>query len=266
LESFPSSSDKSSGGLDASTNSRDSFTSDGHGTLQGNSITELNAGFAVIPPLGPERQQVTHKLRQRFMDVNDKYILQRLPRDNGGRVLHESGTHRICRAMVAGQLCSNGMRYGFCHYPRDIGLADVVVKTGAGDKKQGGTRLCKAKRDMCKKYVQRMTDQICADPWSFDPTTVHLPPKIFDGRPEEVKNKFLIWLSALAESAKTDSLEAAADRSASNTAESRIQAINTASIRQADHFSSNNSAGSSSPRSSHELLADRSKKRNIVSV
>jgi len=270
-------SSRSNTNSDAASNSSASFTSGGDGTPQINSIAQLIAGFAVIPPLGPERQKLTRKLKQQFLHVNDKEILKLLPRDNAGGVtsigglLHESRTCRPCRAIVAGQLCRSGMRCGFCHYPHDSAIAAKVAEMDTGDAKRAGSRPCKAQRDKYRKYVKKIEDEICADPWGFDPTTIDFPPTIFDGRPE-VKSKFLIRLSALVNSVKAESLQAATAKSAKDTTESSIHAVSTVSIRQAGHFSSNNEAGSSSgnghkvPSSSSHELAERSKTRNVVSI
>jgi len=106
--------------------------------------------------------------------------------------------------------------------------------------------------------VAEIEERIRADPWSIDPTTLALPPNIFDGRPE-VKSKFLMRLSTMADSSKGE-----ADRSAKATTASILQAGPSASSGQAGPSASSSHAGPSA--SSHEALPVRRRQRNIVNL
>merc|ERR1712079_876834 len=168
--------------------------------------------------MGPQRQQLIRRLKERFVDVDDEELRKLLPRDEADRetsiggLLHESGRCRPCRNMLAGQVCGKGMRCGFCHYPHDPVPASVV-NADIGDRRRSGTRPCKTQRDKYRKHVEKIEEQIRADPWNFDPGTVYLPPNIFDGRPE-LTSKFMMRLSSLVDIAKSESPETAASSNA----------------------------------------------------
>jgi len=131
----------------SNTNSNTTTTSSrsgGDGQFEGNSIAELIESAALIPSLGPERQQLTRRLRQHFIHINDAELTKLLPQDDAGRVtsigglLHESGRCRPCRDLLAGQVCGKGMRCGFCHYPHEPAPTSVVhMDMDLGDKKTG---------------------------------------------------------------------------------------------------------------------------------
>jgi len=184
-----------------------------------------------------------------------------LPRDDAGRMtsigglLHASGRCRPCRDMIAGHVCGKGMRCCFCHYPHDP-IPRSVVDMDVGDQRRGGARPCKSQREEYRRYVAEIEERIHTDPWSFDPTTLALPPRIFDGRPE-VKSKFLMRLSAMA-----DRLKGEAARSANATTASIRQAGPSASSGQAGPSVSSSHAGPSS--SCHEALPVRRRQCNIV--
>merc|ERR1712008_178499 len=172
----------------------------------GGSMAELIESAKWLPSMGPERQQLTRRLREHFVDVSEEGLRKVLPRDDAGRVtsiggvLHESGSCRPCRNMLAGKGCDKGMRCCFCHYPHDP-VPPSVAEMDPGDQSRTLTRPCKAQREKYRKLGTKMEEQIRADPWSFDPNTVDLPSSIFGGRPE-VKGKFLLRLSVIADSLK----------------------------------------------------------------
>jgi len=179
---------------------------------EASSIAELIESAALIPSMGPQRQQLIRKLKEHFIDVDDDELRKLLPSDDAdretsiGSLFHDSGRCRPCRNMLAGQVCSKGIRCGFCHYPHDQVPASAV-DTDFSDRRRSGTRPCKTQRDKYRKHVERIEEQIRANPWSFDTATVHLPPNIFDGRPE-LKNKFMMRLSGLVDLAKAECLAA----------------------------------------------------------
>ena len=133
--------------------------------------------------MGPERQQLTRRFKEHFRHMNDEELSEQLPVDDAGRVtsiggfLHESGRCRPCRYLLTGTQCIKGMRCGFCHYPHDPFPASVV-DTDMGSLRRSHTRPCKTQQDKYRKHVERVEELIRADPWNFDPTSVHFPSKI----------------------------------------------------------------------------------------
>lgn len=178
---------------------------------EGGGIAELVESAAWIPSMGPQRQQLIRRLKEHFIDVDDEELRKLLPRgdEDGetsiGSLLHESGRCRPCRDLLVGQVCFRGMRCGFCHYPHDPFPASVV-DTDIGDRRRSHTRPCKGQQNKYRKHVERVEEQIRADPWSFDPSTVYLPPNIFDGKPQ-LKSKFMMRMSALIDMAKANAPE-----------------------------------------------------------
>jgi len=129
-----------------------------------------------------------------------------------------------------------------------------------------GAQVCKAQHDQYTEYLGRLREQIYADPRSFDPMKVHLPPNIFDGK-QEAKSKFVIRLSALADYEK-GKLSEEAERNAHDSTASRSHAVNTPSSCQIDRSASSSQADTCVSRrrsaSSDEALRAKRGQRNIV--
>jgi len=161
-------------------------------------------------PMGPERQQLYRRLRKHFNQTSDRELAATLPKDDLGwptsigSLLHQSGTCKACRNIVAMRHCKDGMRCVFCHIPHDSTemVSSALVDSTAADARRGGFRPAKSQRDKYKRQVERVEQVILEDPFGWTPDMLELQ-NMFPGRPD-LQNKFLMRVTAIAEKARAD--------------------------------------------------------------
>jgi len=197
------------------TNSRDESSASA-GSMQPCSLSELLEDAETVPPMGPEHQRLLRRLRDHFKDVPDEVLPEMLPKNEFGHaasvgsLLHALDKCRPCRDMRLPQVCSKGLRCGFCHLSHDSVLAGMLdsetgVAANAGSMSCPAPRLRKCQRDRYRRFVNTLEEQIRHDPFGWSLERAAFPNSMFDGRPE-LKDKLMLRLSSIIERSRNGAL------------------------------------------------------------